>query len=209
VNVGEFGLKVEVFQRAESAVFDYLTDIHQVMDLYSIHRQYWAFRGDMGLHNTFAGFLPVVRMRNETFHTFLAGLKQNRARMRKPEDRDADGMADIWERSHFGGTGSVDGSGDSDRDGTADLVEYLAGTHPGDSSSSFRILSQTHAGGVFTLEWSAIPWRAYTIERATSLTLDNFVPIATRHVATKSVERSTDPSPPSGPHAFYRVRVSD
>jgi len=209
VNVGEFGVKVAVFQRAESAVLDYLTDIHQVMDHYGVHRQYWSFRGDMGLHNTFAGFLPVSRLRNEAFHTFLVNLKQSRAGMRKPEDRDNDGMADIWERTHFEGIGLSNGSVDTDHDGTSDVTEYLAGTMPRDPNSFFHISSQARAGGLFTLEWNAIPWRVYTIERSTSLLPDSFAPIATRHVLTRSALGFTDPSPVAGPNAFYRVQVAE
>lgn len=209
VNVGEFGLKRAVFQRDEAAALAYLADIHQVMDHYSVHRQYWSFRADFGLHDTFAGFLPVPRLRNETFHQFLVNLKTARSAMMKPEDRDADGMADIWERDKFGSTAASSGFQDVDEDGTVELAEYLAGTLPGDPHSSFQVSIQSVAEGTVTLSWEAIPWRTYVVERATTLAPADFTPIASRSASSRSSIQFIDTSPPAGAQVFYRVRVSE
>jgi hypothetical protein len=209
VNIGEFGVKLATFQRAEAAVLAYLTDIHQLMDHYSIHRQYWNFRGEFGLYPNFAGFLPVARYRNEAYHGFLVGLKSSRAGMLKPEDRDTDGMADIWERSHFTNIAVSDGTGDADQDGTSDLGEYLGGTLPNSAGSSFLATIDRSTEGVVTVGWNGIPWRNYIVERATSLSSENFAPIATRQVAGEAPASFTDPSPAEGPQAFYRIRVEE
>jgi hypothetical protein len=207
INIGEFGVKLGTFQRAEAAVLSYLTDLHQVMDSYGVSRQQWNFRGDMGLYSTFAGFHRVARLRNEALHQFLVSLKTSRAAMRKPQDFDNDGMADLWERSKFGAVTVSDGTGDADHDGSSDLAEYLAGTGPSDPATSYRARLALPGSGPATLEWDAIPWREYVVERATELAPENFAPIATRRAASRGTIQFTDESPPSGTRVFYRVRV--
>ena len=47
-----------------------------------------------------------------------------------PEDRDADGMPDPWERAHGLDPAVQDHNGDRDRDGYTNLEEFLNGTNP-------------------------------------------------------------------------------
>ena len=52
-------------------------------------------------------------------------------------DVNGNGLPDGWEIQYFGSLG-VDPGADADHDGTNNLMEYLAGTHPIQSSSVFR-----------------------------------------------------------------------
>lgn len=208
INIGEFGLKVATFQRAQSAAADYLSDLHQVMDRYAISRQQWSFRGDMGLYPAFAGFLPVDSQRNEALHQLLIDLKAARTTMLKPEDTDDDGLADVWERQNFGTLIASDGTIDSDKDGSSDLAEYLGGSDPSDPCSAFRLRRVADSAGGIQLQWNGIPWRHYTIERARSLAPDDFSAIATRQTAGHSTLAFSENLLLAQPAAFYRIRVS-
>ncbi|NOY81957.1 MAG: S8 family serine peptidase, partial [Kiritimatiellaeota bacterium] len=47
-----------------------------------------------------------------------------------PDDSDADGIADWWERVHFGDLTTADSTTDADGDNLTDLYEFYAGTDP-------------------------------------------------------------------------------
>lgn len=50
-------------------------------------------------------------------------------------DGDSDGLADQWERDHFGSTARATPDTDSDSDGIPALAEMVSGSHPGDAAS--------------------------------------------------------------------------
>ena len=51
------------------------------------------------------------------------------------DDKDADGMSDLWENRHFGQT-TESATSDFDRDNLPNLLEFALGTNPADSKSS-------------------------------------------------------------------------
>ena len=64
-----------------------------------------------------------------------------------PAESDADGnsLPDAWETQYFGAIGTS-ASGDSDGDGTTNLMEYLAATDPRSGTSVFRPSSRVESG---------------------------------------------------------------
>jgi hypothetical protein len=73
-------------------------------------------------------------------------------------------MDDAWERNFFGQDG-CEPFDDSDNDGHSNYFEFLTGSDPLLGTSFFR---QTVArnGSLFTLRWSSVPGRLYTIQFA-------------------------------------------
>ena len=51
------------------------------------------------------------------------------------DDKDADGMSDLWENRYFGQTTEL-ATGDFDRDNLANILEFALGTNPTDPQSS-------------------------------------------------------------------------
>ncbi|MCZ7636824.1 MAG: hypothetical protein M5U12_12745 [Verrucomicrobia bacterium] len=87
-------------------------------------------------------------------------------------DDDLDGLADDWERDHFGSTTVAHGGADSDQDqdGFSDLAEFLAGTSPTDVADHLRISQILHyeADGIrFT--WETRNDCVYTLSTTTNL----------------------------------------
>lgn len=74
-------------------------------------------------------------------------------------DADANGLADAWERQHFGGLGTQ-GAADADADGTTNLMEYLAGTDPRSAASVFQPTSLL-ADGKFIITVPTVSGRSY------------------------------------------------
>jgi hypothetical protein len=204
VNIGEYGVVIGTFQRAESASINYLTDLTQVLDFYGIHRQYWSFRGEtLGLHNTFAGHLSVPRLRNEALHNFFVNQKQVRSEMRLPEDRDQDGLADIWERRYFGHITNAVPDNDPDRDGLTNQDEYLAGTDPDDVHSTLSADVDARSGGGNLIRWTSQSGRSYSILWTDNLT-NRFRPLATNLPAQNAW---TDTVHNADAKGFYRIEA--
>lgn len=61
------------------------------------------------------------------------------------------------------------GEVDKDGDGASDLQEYIAGTNPEDSSSSFRIDAFTMKASGMSLRWAGVAGRTYRVEESTDL----------------------------------------
>ena len=76
-------------------------------------------------------------------------------------DSDDDGFPDAWEKQHFGALG-VDPAADADKDGTTNLMEYLAGTNPNLASSVFRPLCSV-TRGIFRMPIQTVSGRSYQI----------------------------------------------
>jgi T5SS/PEP-CTERM-associated repeat protein len=66
-------------------------------------------------------------------------------------DTDGDGMADGWEREHLNGDALP--SDDFDLDSQSNLEEYIAGTHPNDEGSCFRIMNAVPDAAGFVVTW--------------------------------------------------------
>jgi hypothetical protein len=129
-------------------------------------------------------------------------------------DADQDGMSDIWEAVHFGGTNET-GLADFDLDGFANMLEYVAGTDPTDAGSRFalhirevngqtRISFETHSltGLVFQVQQ-----RVYDLEQspqllnATWLSVPGFSGIIGDDQAAILMES------PGGTPRYYRAKV--
>lgn len=205
VNVGEFGVYSAVFARAPVDAVAYLHDLEQVMDFYQIGRQYFCYHGGpLGLHSSFTSFLPVPRLRNEVLHNFFVERKTARAAVSKPEDRDADGLPDIWEEKYLGGMSQA-GLQDSDLDDFSNFSEYLAGTLPANATSRFSIAEVISENDEVRISWDAIPGRRYTIEQTDSLATANFLPVAVR--STNRKIRDSVLLPANLTQRFWRVKV--
>jgi hypothetical protein len=61
------------------------------------------------------------------------------------DDTDGNGLPDSWEEQYFDVIGVVP-SADADDDGSSNMMEYLAGTHPRSASSVFRPATQVSSG---------------------------------------------------------------
>lgn len=82
-------------------------------------------------------------------------------------DTDGDGMDDDWETTYLGGL-KQNGAQDSDADGKTDLDEFIAGTHPKESQSVFKV-SRVTAGSQSVLSWSPVSGRVYSVHWSTNL----------------------------------------
>ncbi|MCC6233395.1 MAG: hypothetical protein IT580_12170 [Verrucomicrobiales bacterium] len=86
-----------------------------------------------------------------------------------PEDTDADGLPDDWERFWFGNLEPVV-DGDPDLDGAANRAEWLAGTDPKGPQSVLRILSVARdLEGRLVIRFAVAAGRTYTLEGAEDL----------------------------------------
>jgi subtilisin family serine protease len=95
---------------------------------------------------------------------------------------------------------------DSDHDGRSDLDELLAGTNPLDPGSQFSINAMVQElPGQFTISWSAVEGKTYSIEASDSLDSADWTTLAegipgtapeTSHTVTIDSERS-----------FFRIKV--
>jgi hypothetical protein len=83
-------------------------------------------------------------------------------------DDDGDGMPNYWEsmyRDTLDTQNASDAALDSDGDGRSNYEEFLAGTHPGDPSSVFAIVTvrkESGSGGLL-LSWESVVGRQYDV----------------------------------------------
>ncbi len=98
-------------------------------------------------------------------------------------DTDADGMGDAWEALHGLAVGTNDATADKDGDGQTNRAEWLAGTLPENSTSTFRVTSTAITGADILIIWPAVAGRRYNVASATTLggtwTVLNATPITT------------------------------
>lgn len=126
------------------------------------------------------------------------------------DDSDGDGLADFMEDTVPDGTfdSGADyadfNDPDTDRDGSGDGAEYIAGTGPQDGDSLFGI----SGGGVNSSKayvvWSSVAGRQYTVQRSTNLVSGVWSNLYTV-TATGDATAYTNSQP--GSRAFYRVQV--
>ena len=80
---------------------------------------------------------------------------------------DLDGLPAEWESAHGlnprSGTGDDGPAADPDHDGLTNLQEFLAGTHPKDSSSTLRVSLVGYTNSGVTITFMAQPLRAYSV----------------------------------------------
>lgn len=122
-----------------------------------------------------------------------------------PADIDADRIPNIWETTYFGGDSTATAAEDSDGDGYDNLNEYLAGTHPHDSSDRFQAVTEVEAGNTLRIDVDGKQDRGYRLQRSTGLNvwtdMDFIAPLEAN--APVSFRRTI-----GNAGEFYRVGVS-
>jgi hypothetical protein len=123
-------------------------------------------------------------------------------------DSDFDGMPDAWETLYsLNPNSNVDAILDRDGDGQSNLDEYLANTHPVDSSSRFHIKRMEDSGNpaLTRIVWASQPGMVYYVETSESLLVSSWSPVHVNAIVANSGETQWD-APISGNRRFYRVR---
>jgi hypothetical protein len=119
-----------------------------------------------------------------------------------PEDTDADGLPDDWERFHFGHL-DHGATADPDGDGVDNARELAAGSDPADAASHPRLRARREAGGL-AIQWPWLAARAPVLE--TSADGVTWRPVtAARTVSPAGVAEVLVPVE-AGPAALFRVR---
>lgn len=103
---------------------------------------------------------------------------------------------------------------DRDGDGMTALQEYLAGTNPGDPSSSLRLIGEAPSAGGLRLRWLSAntlmnPMPGYQIWVRTNLITGSWMPqtnILTRTPPTNEVQLAI---PPGTSQLFYRITLTN
>ena len=129
------------------------------------------------------------------------------------EDADLDGMADDWERTHFGSTTNEAMGGyaaDWDGDGSINEHEFRAGTDPTNAASVLELVEMTSSiaeGGV-VISWSSVNNKFYTIMSSTNILVD----------FTNIVEDNIPADPPLNTYSvnvdqveyeYYRIELAE
>lgn len=140
-------------------------------------------------------FYPI-----EVAGTLKAGKGSERVRLDLTlgEDRDHDGLPDVWEEWQLYQSGLlpddngvwdlslIDKNGDFDKDGQSNLQEYIAGTFAGDATEKFDLSIREKQAESVRFEFFAITGKTYTIERTSDLKTWTRVPFAVGAAAVPS-----------------------
>jgi Zn-dependent metalloprotease len=82
-------------------------------------------------------------------------------------DFDGDTIPNWWEKLYFGNNTNCNPAVDSDGDGQTNLEEFIAGMHPMNPGSCFRIVRQDivdgAGSGACVLEWDSVEGRVYNV----------------------------------------------
>ena len=143
------------------------------------------------------------------------------------EDKDKDGLPDVWEAWQLYQAGLspdengnwnlalIDQNGDFDEDGQTNLLEYLAGTFAGDATETFGLTIKEKLAQSVRFEFYAITGKVYTIESTLDLKTWTRVPFAVgapgtgnnAHQATDVGVVSAFTAPRASAAEFYRLSV--
>ncbi len=143
------------------------------------------------------------------------------------EDKDGDGLPDVWEEWQLYQAGLypdengvwdislLDQNGDFDQDGQSNILEYVAGTFAGDATETFGLVIKDRLPESVRFEFFAITGKVYTIESTLDLTTWTRVPFAVgAPAAGDSAYRATDvgivssfAAPRSATKEFFRLTV--
>jgi glycosidase len=99
-------------------------------------------------------------------------------------------------------TYTVFGNGDDDGDGQTNADELIAGTDPLNPSSRFQINTILTSGSGFTITWTPVPGKIYTIEARENLSSGTWDPVATGLTSGTYTDPAISPS-----RKFYRIVV--
>ena len=121
-----------------------------------------------------------------------------------------DSIPDSWRLRYFITTNNLlsQAAADADGDGRNNLQEYLAGTDPTDSTSSFKNIGTDQGAAQqpndCVISWPSVSGKQYVIERSSSLVSPNWTSIATNS-GNGTIMEFHDTA--GGGIRFYRVRV--
>jgi subtilisin-like proprotein convertase family protein len=126
-------------------------------------------------------------------------------------DSVGDGIPDAWRLQYFGSGTTTNNRScaacDPDGDGMNNLQEYLAGTVPTNSASSFRITAIVRTNNDLRVTWQTVAGKTNALERAPTA-LTNFAAIFT---ATNTAAGTTNyldvGAATNSPGRYYRVRL--
>ncbi len=170
-----------------------------------------------------ARFYPI-----EVSGTLRAGQGGERVRLdlNLGADTDGDGLPDAWEEWQLHQAGRVRGTpgwnlnlidrnGDFDNDGTANYLEYLAGTFAGDATERFELKITGKTSTSVSFEFFAITGKVYAIEESADLRTWTIVPFAltaggtgvSLHRAAAVGVQPAYLAVPAGVSRFYRITV--
>jgi hypothetical protein len=121
-------------------------------------------------------------------------------------DVDSDQMPDDWAQLYFGDTVSAVAMADNDNDGYLNWQEYILGSDPTNSGSSFLFQPSTSQPltGEFSVDFTTAPGRLYTVECATDLISGNWE-VFTNFFGDGSTAQVIDPE--ALPSCFYNVKI--
>ena len=106
------------------------------------------------------------------------------------EDKDKDGLPDVWEAWQLYQAGLypdengewdlslIDPNGDFDKDGQSNLLEYIAGTFAGDATETFGLTIKEKLPESVRFEFYGITGKVYTIESSLDMQTWTRVPFA-------------------------------
>jgi hypothetical protein len=170
-------------------------------------------------------FYPI-----EVAGTLKAGKGGERVRLDLTlgEDKDKDGLPDVWEQWQLYQAGLfpdgngvwdlslIDKAGDFDHDGRSNYQEYLAGTFAGDATEKFDLAIKEKTADSVKFEFFGITGKTYTIERSTDAQTWTRVPFKAGPATTAATSWSapavgilsatTVPVPGAG-RELYRLTV--
>lgn len=180
-------------------------------------------------------FSMVVSMNNELFYpievsgNLTAGKGGERVKLDLTlgEDKDKDGLPDVWEAWQLYQAGYypdengewdlslIDRDGDFDGDGQSNWMEYIAGTFAGDATETFGLTIKEKLPESVRFEFYGITGKVYTIESSLDLKTWTRVPFAVgspgtgnyAHQASDVGIVSAFTAPRATTSEFYRLTV--
>jgi len=120
-------------------------------------------------------------------------------------DADTDLIPDHWELLYFGSETGAVATADIDEDGYTAAQEYILGSNPTNSGSSFLFTPGTNAPpGEFSVDFTTEPGRLYTVECTDELGSGTWQ-VLTNFIGDGSTTQIIDPA--NIPACFYQIRI--
>jgi sugar lactone lactonase YvrE len=120
-----------------------------------------------------------------------------------------DGIPDSWRLLWFGTVSNAlsAATADPDGDGANNWQEYVAGTNPNDPTSVFKFLpGSTLAPSSFTMQWSSVPNKLYSVQTSYKISPGSWTTVATNILGSGQPVQWTDNNA-TGKTQFYRAIV--
>lgn len=117
-------------------------------------------------------------------------------------DTDQDGMPNDWELANGLDPNFFEANADPDQDGLTNYQEFLAGTHPRNANSLFRVRRINLATGQVRVTWTSVSGKTYTISAASDVN-GPYTPV--RNVPSAGDGETFTDFPRSAALQFYRV----